>query len=52
MTYTTVSISEELKKELTLLKIMENKKTFEELLETLIQNYKEAYSVSTNKTNA
>ena len=52
MTYTSIGISEELKKELSLLKLTEDKKTFEDLLKILIENYKEVNSVSTNKTNA
>lgn len=42
MVYTSIGISEELKKELSILKLSEDEKTFEDLIKLLIKNYKEA----------
>ena len=40
MDYTTISISEELKKELAILKITEDQQTYEDLIKLLVENYK------------
>ena len=48
MTYTTVSISEEVKKELAIIKVMEDMKTYEELFTLLIERYKEAQNEQHN----
>ena len=48
MTYTTVSISEEVKKELAIIKVMEDMKTYEELFALLIENYKNAKGENEN----
>ena len=48
MDATTIWLSKDFKKELALLKITEDKQTYEDLIKLLLENYKEANNVSRN----